>query len=111
MSAPARASSGAHSRVAALIAILAASFNLRIGIVAIGPIIEDIRARDHRRVAELSAWMLGIGYLLSGVSPILTGALRDATGSFTTPMVLLACLGIVAGVLALVIPRREPAGP
>lgn len=66
---------------------------------------------DHHRVAELSAWMLGIGYLLSGTSPVLTGALRDLTGSFTVPMVLLSGLGITSGVLAHGLPRRVQYAP
>ena len=66
-------------------------------------------ADDHHRVAELSAWMLGIGYMFSGLAPVLTGALRDLTGSFTTPMVLLAVLGIASGALVRVVPQQVPA--
>jgi MFS transporter, CP family, cyanate transporter len=66
-------------------------------------------ADDHHRVAELSAWMLGIGYMFSGLAPVLTGALRDLTGSFTTPMVLLAVLGIASGALVRVVPQHVPA--
>lgn len=66
-------------------------------------------ADDHHRVAELSAWMLGVGYLFSGLSPVLTGALRDLTGSFSMPMILLAALGIASGVLVRTVPRHVPA--
>ena len=65
-------------------------------------------ASDPGRVAVLSAWMLGIGYLLAGASPILVGALRDLTGGFTVPMTALACLGITSGILVRVLPRRMP---
>lgn len=63
---------------------------------------------NHHRVAELSAWMLGIGYLFSGSAPVLTGALRDLTGSFELPMVLLALLGIAAGLIVRIVPRTAP---
>jgi MFS transporter, CP family, cyanate transporter len=63
---------------------------------------------DHRRVAILSAWMLGIGYLLSGLAPILVGAIRDLSGGFTAAMATLACLGIASGVIVRTLPRRAP---
>jgi CP family cyanate transporter-like MFS transporter len=62
---------------------------------------------DPAEVADLSAWMLGLGYLLSGVAPILVGALRDATGDFAVPFTLLGVFGIGSGLLALLTPRRQ----
>jgi CP family cyanate transporter-like MFS transporter len=65
-------------------------------------------------VARLSAWMLGLGYLLSAISPTLVGVLRDATGAFTVPITVLAVLSLLGIVAAFLLPpplwarAREP---
>ena len=56
-------------------------------------------------VARLSVWTLAIGYLLSAVGPVSVGALRDLTGGFELPMMLVAGTAVVAAVLALALPR------
>ena len=41
--------------------------------------------------------MLGVGYTLSAIGPFALGAVRDATGSYTTSLWLIAgCAGLVA---------------
>jgi MFS transporter, CP family, cyanate transporter len=62
-----------------------------------------LRTRDHRQAAALSGMAQSVGYALAAAGPILLGALHDATGSWTAPLVVL--LGVlvvqaVAGVLA-----------
>lgn len=61
---------------------------------------------DPAEVADLSAWMLGLGYLLAGIAPIMVGALRDSTGDFAVPFAVLGACGIASGLLALLAPRR-----
>jgi cyanate permease len=51
--------------------------------------------------------MLGLGYLLAGFAPVVTGALRDLTGGFEVPMLLLACAGFLSGCLAFLIPAAH----
>jgi CP family cyanate transporter-like MFS transporter len=51
-------------------------------------------------VARLTAWMLAFGFLIAAVGPAAAGALRDATGAFTLPVLLLAGCAAAAGVLA-----------
>jgi MFS transporter, CP family, cyanate transporter len=51
-------------------------------------------------VARLTAWMLAFGFLIAAVGPAAAGALRDATGAFTLPVLLLAGCAAGAGVLA-----------
>jgi CP family cyanate transporter-like MFS transporter len=73
----------------------------------------DLRASADG-VARLTAWMLGLGYLLSAISPTLVGVLRDATGGFTVPITGLAVLSLAGLVAALMLPpplRARPAEP
>ena len=72
----------------------------------------DLRASADG-VARLTAWMLGLGYLLSAISPTVVGILRDATGGFTVPITGLAVLSLAGIVAAFMLPpplwaRREP---
>ena len=62
---------------------------------------------DPARVGALVGMMLGLGYTIGAVSPFVLGAVRDATGSFTASLWLIAgfsvcLLGTVAG-----LPRRS----
>lgn len=77
----------------------------------------DLTHSQHD-AARLTAWMLGLGYFVSAASPTLAGGLRDLTGHFEVPMVVLGTIGILAAVLgssrAFVpggrqAPSREPA--
>jgi CP family cyanate transporter-like MFS transporter len=63
-----------------------------------------LRAATSEGTARLSALSQGVGYLVAASGPLLVGALRDATGSWQVPLLLLlgllvpqvAC-GLVAG--------------
>jgi CP family cyanate transporter-like MFS transporter len=52
-----------------------------------------LRTSDSRRSAELSGMTQALGYVLSAGGPLLVGALHDATGGWTAPLLLLLCLG------------------
>ena len=53
---------------------------------------------DHPAdVAELTGWMLGLGYLIAAAGPALVGALRDLSGGFTLPLLVLAAAGLGSG--------------
>ncbi|WP_298584824.1 MFS transporter [uncultured Kocuria sp.] len=74
------------------------------------------RSRDPRVTAQLSGFTQPVGYLLAAAGPFAVGALREATGSWTAPLLLLmgtAVLLVVAGGVAAA-PRYvddELAGP
>jgi CP family cyanate transporter-like MFS transporter len=68
----------------------------------------DLR-EEPTEVAWLTGWMLGIGYALGALGPTFVGALRDATGSFEAPVLVLAAAGLAAGLLALSPALRPPA--
>lgn len=62
-----------------------------------------LRTRDHHRAGSLSGMAQCLGYLLAAAGPPAIGALHDATGSWTPPLLaVLAMLAValVAGVLA-----------
>jgi CP family cyanate transporter-like MFS transporter len=46
--------------------------------------------RDRAEVAAYSTVMLGVGYAISSLAPTALGAVRDATGTFTAPLSILA---------------------
>ncbi|MET0449679.1 MAG: MFS transporter [Aeromicrobium sp.] len=56
------------------------------------------RARTTAGTATLSVTTQGLGYLLAGIGPFGVGALHDATGSWTVPLV---CLIVLAGFIAV----------
>jgi CP family cyanate transporter-like MFS transporter len=58
--------------------------------------------RAPAEVGAVAGLMLGVGYTISAVGPLLLGAVRDATGSFTTTLWLIA--GAAAILFALCAP-------
>ena len=69
---------------------------------------------DTRGVADVSMWMLGIGFMVASTGSLLTGALRDLTAGFTTALLILAAISMISAVAGLFVParitRRRPAG-
>jgi CP family cyanate transporter-like MFS transporter len=63
--------------------------------------------RDPTHAARLAAMGFGVGYLLASLGPLLTGALRDFTGSYAAPF---AIYGGVSLVLILVAAQFTPPG-
>lgn len=51
-----------------------------------------LRAPDSTQAAELSGMAQTVGYLVAGLGPFAVGAVRQWTGSWTGPLVLLAAL-------------------
>lgn len=54
-----------------------------------------MRAANARQAAELSGMAQSIGYLLAAIGPTLIGFLRDATNTWTIPLVTLLVTGII----------------
>jgi CP family cyanate transporter-like MFS transporter len=79
--------------------------------VAIGPLFPLTMtlpldaAESPAQVAALAGMMLGVGYVLSSMGPLVLGAIRDLTGGFTA--VLWTLVG-VAVVLLLVDATLSP---
>lgn len=63
-------------------------------------------ARDSAEAAALNTWTLGLGFAFSALGPVLVGVLRDLSGGFELPLLLLAACAAGCGVLGqLVHPR------
>lgn len=70
------------------------------------------RSPDHEHTGRLSAMAQGFGYLLACLGPVALGAVHNATGSWTVPLIaLIAVLGAqVAAGLQASRPRHVLAG-
>jgi CP family cyanate transporter-like MFS transporter len=64
-------------------------------------------AHGRGEVAALSTLMLGVGYSVSALAPAVLGAVRDATGSFTVPLAMLACDALLLLIVGATISRRR----
>jgi CP family cyanate transporter-like MFS transporter len=65
---------------------------------AMFPLVMTLPVDVGRRPADVGAiagMMLGIGYTIGAVAPLVLGAARDATGTFTTTLWLIAGAGVV----------------
>jgi CP family cyanate transporter-like MFS transporter len=63
---------------------------------------------DPARVGALVGMMLGLGYTIGALSPFLLGAVRDATGSFTASLWLIALFSaFLLGTIAALPTRPE----
>jgi MFS transporter, CP family, cyanate transporter len=70
------------------------------------------RSPDHEHTGRLSAMAQGFGYLLACLGPVALGAVHNATGTWTVPLlVLIAVLGVqVAAGIQASRPRHVLAG-
>jgi CP family cyanate transporter-like MFS transporter len=57
-------------------------------------------AEDPAAAARLAAMGFGVGYLLASLGPVLTGGLRDLTGTYAAPFALYAGICLVLIMLA-----------
>jgi CP family cyanate transporter-like MFS transporter len=69
-------------------------------------------AERPEQVGAVAAMMLGAGYGLSGVAPFVLGAVRDATGSFTTALwLIVGAAALLVALSATLSPRRLRPAP
>lgn len=64
--------------------------------------------RDPQDVPAVSAFAQGTGFLLSAVGPVTAGALYQATGSWTVPVLLILAVALAQAVSGLVLSRPAP---
>ena len=87
-----------------LAAVVGVSFGALFPMVMTLPL--DLSDRPER-VGAVAAMMLGAGYGLSGTAPFVLGAVRDATGSFTTALwLLVGAAALLTALSATLSPRH-----
>src|SRR4051812_25763593 len=59
------------------------------GALGLALMLPVLRGRDAGQVAGMAAMAMGVGYLIAAGGPALVGAIRDATGDWTWPIVAL----------------------
>ncbi|WP_326836330.1 MFS transporter [Amycolatopsis rhabdoformis] len=57
------------------------------------------RAADHTQAAALAGMAQSIGYLIAAVGPLALGAIHDATGEWTLPLVVLGSLSLLLAIM------------
>ena len=62
------------------------------GALGLGLILPVLRGRDAGHVAGMTAMSMGVGYLVASTGPALVGAVRDATGEWTWPVIVLIAM-------------------
>lgn len=60
-----------------------------------------LRTRDAAQTAQLSGMAQSIGYLIAASGPVLAGAVRDWSGSWTPVVALVIAFGVTQGVIGL----------
>lgn len=69
-----------------------------------------LRARDARQAAALSGMGQSVGYVVAASGPLMFGVLRDSTGGWTVPLLVVAALIAVQAVVALGAGRTRHVG-
>jgi MFS transporter, CP family, cyanate transporter len=59
------------------------------GALGLALMLPVLRGRNPAEVAGMAAMAMGVGYLIASVGPALVGAVRDATGDWTWPLIVL----------------------
>jgi CP family cyanate transporter-like MFS transporter len=65
------------------------------GALGLGLILPVLRGRDPGQVAGMTAMAMGVGYLIASTGPAIVGAVRDASGGWTWPVIVLLALTAV----------------
>ena len=69
----------------------------------------QVTGNGGKHAARLAAMGFGIGYLLASLGPLLTGALRDITGSYGAPFALYGGVSLLLILIAIQFAPHPPA--
>ncbi|GAA1806843.1 MFS transporter [Actinomadura chokoriensis] len=69
-----------------------------------------LRAHDAHIATQLSGMAQGVGYLIAALGPLALGALHDATGGWSVPMIGVLAVCIVMGIPGLAAGRIRTVG-
>lgn len=70
-------------------------------------VLVNVRARTLEGATLLTSFGQGVGYTVASLGPLITGALFDATGSFTVPLTILSVFGIITIIAGYFATRSE----
>ena len=65
------------------------------GALGLGLILPVLRGRDPGQVAGMVAMSMGVGYLIASAGPALVGAVRDVSGDWTWPLIVMLAMTLV----------------
>jgi CP family cyanate transporter-like MFS transporter len=60
--------------------------------LGLGLVLPVLRGRSAAEVASMTALMMGAGYIVAAGGPALVGAVHDATGGWTAPLIVLLAM-------------------
>jgi CP family cyanate transporter-like MFS transporter len=63
------------------------------GLIVLALALFGLRTRHHEQAAAMSGMAQSVGYLLAAAGPLTIGALHDASGGWTVPLIVM--LGVV----------------
>lgn len=66
----------------------------------------NLRSRTHAGAVGLSGFVQGIGYAIGALGPIVVGLLRDATGSWFVPLLVMLLVGVLLPLPGVFVLRR-----
>ncbi|MEV4517975.1 MFS transporter [Dactylosporangium sp. NPDC049525] len=89
-----------------LVSVVVAGFGAG-GVLVVCLSLFSLRTRNHAQAAALSGMAQTIGYTVAAAGPVLFGALRDGSGSWTLPMAVLCALTAVMAVFAVLSGRAR----
>ncbi|TDC03442.1 MFS transporter, partial [Actinomadura bangladeshensis] len=69
-----------------------------------------LRAHDAHVATQLSGMAQGVGYLIAALGPLALGALHDATGGWSVPMIGVLAVCLVMGIPGLAAGRIRTVG-
>jgi CP family cyanate transporter-like MFS transporter len=65
------------------------------GALGLALMLPVLRGANPGQVAGMTAMAMGVGYLIAAAGPAIVGAVRDATGAWTWPLIVLLAMTIV----------------
>jgi CP family cyanate transporter-like MFS transporter len=78
------------------------------GSLGLGIFFPVLRGRGPAEVASLTAMAMGVGYLIASAGPAIVGAVRDASGGWTWPLIVLLLMALSQGPAALYAAKGRP---
>ncbi|GED00208.1 hypothetical protein KVA01_23620 [Kocuria varians] len=80
------------------------------GAIVVAMALFGLRSTDYHQAAALSSMAQSLGYVLAALGPVVIGLVKDAMGSWTLPLVLLAGVAVAQGVFVALAGRQRTLG-